>query len=233
MMADPFACTKTCFRKHRKRHDKPYACTYAQCDKRFGSKNDWKRHENSQHFQLECWKCNEKSKDNEQEVCGKVCHRRETFTNHLEKDHGLDPLTIEGKWATCRVGRNCETRFWCGFCKAVVELEGRGGLAWTERFNHIDEHFSGRNGKPKVDISEWKSVESEPLEALDFMQTGKPQERDYRGRYGSAEQSRKRHRSESGDRLSVFRRKRIRVEDGEVFWSCVCLFSKFLIVPDC
>ncbi|KAM7209200.1 hypothetical protein V8F20_000538, partial [Naviculisporaceae sp. PSN 640] len=204
-------------RKHRKRHDKPYACTYAQCDKRFGSKNDWKRHENSQHFQLECWKCDEKSKDSAGE-CGKVCHRRETFTNHLEKDHGLDPKAIEGKWAACRVGRNCETSFWCGFCETVIKLSGRNGPAWTERFNHIDEHFNGRNGKPKVDISEWKNVESESSEPLEFLQSLKPQAS--RGRPLSTEHSRKRGRSRSADGSSNLRRKKLRTEDGELFWSC-------------
>ncbi|KAK3325454.1 hypothetical protein B0H66DRAFT_529490 [Apodospora peruviana] len=201
-------------RKHMKRHDKPYACTYDQCDKRFGSKNDWKRHENSQHFQLECWKCNEKVKDSDHELCGKVCHRRETFTNHLEKEHNLGQKAIEGKWATCRVGRNCETRFWCGFCKMVVELEHRGGRAWTERFNHIDEHFNGRNGKAKMDISNWKSVESEPAPP-----------RTFRGRSDLAEPAnnglRKRHRSRSEeDASSSTRNKRFKPGDGEVFWSC-------------
>jgi hypothetical protein len=46
------------FRKHMKRHQKPYACTRVPgCDKRFGSKSDWKRHENDQHIQLQFWRC--------------------------------------------------------------------------------------------------------------------------------------------------------------------------------
>ncbi|KAM7204113.1 hypothetical protein V8F33_001748 [Rhypophila sp. PSN 637] len=215
---DQDQCTKSfsraCeLRKHQKRHDKPYACTYDTCDKRFGSKNDWKRHENSQHFQLECWRCNEKAKDSVDGLCGKVCHRRETFTNHLEKDHGLDQKAIEAKWTTCRVGRNCETRFWCGFCKAVVDLEGRNG-----RFNHIDEHFNGKNGKAKADISEWKNVESESGETFVLLQSPRPQAN--RGRLMSPDQSRKRRRSRSDDGASNYRRKKFRAEDGEVFWSC-------------
>lgn len=33
-----------------KRHDRPYGCTFSTCNKAFGSKGDWKRHENSQHI---------------------------------------------------------------------------------------------------------------------------------------------------------------------------------------
>lgn len=35
------------YRKHQKRHERPYGCTF--CSKTFGSKADWKRHEKSQH----------------------------------------------------------------------------------------------------------------------------------------------------------------------------------------
>lgn len=146
-------------KKHMKRHEKPYGCTYFNCTKKFGSKNDWKRHENSQHFQLEVWKCNEKLKDSPDSICGKACHRRETFKYHLQKDHEIqDPKAIEQKWEDCRVGRNCETRFWCGFCKKIVEIKEKGLEAWTERFNHIDDHFSGRVGE-KMMIDQWKSVD--------------------------------------------------------------------------
>jgi hypothetical protein len=151
-----------------KRHEKPYACTHSDCDKRFGSKNDWKRHENSQHIQLEFWKCAEKVKDSASSsaLCGKICHRRETFKNHLDKDHGIaDPKTVEKRCTDCRNGRNFESRFWCGFCKKTIEFGKNGGLAWSERFDHIDAHFTGKDG-PKMDIKDWKSIELEPLETF-------------------------------------------------------------------
>lgn len=150
---------KSCHRKHKKRHEKPYGCTFPQCPKRFGSKNDWKRHENSQHCQLELWKCSESSRVDPNEICGKACHRREQFKAHVSKDHGItDPAEIDRRLDYCRVGRDCESRFWCGFCKAIVETSGRGLKAGTERFNHIDDHYSGRIS-PRMDISEWKSVD--------------------------------------------------------------------------
>ncbi|RYP55378.1 hypothetical protein DL768_000133 [Monosporascus sp. mg162] len=108
-------CKKTFSRrcelkKHEKRHSKPYGCTFPTCNKRFGSKNDWKRHENSQHFLLEVW-------------------------------------------------RNCEARFWCGFCQAIIESKQKGLGAWSERFDHIDNHFAGRNNFTRKEISDWKNVD--------------------------------------------------------------------------
>jgi len=157
-------------KKHMKRHEKPYACTHSDCDKRFGSKNDWKRHENSQHIQLEFWKCSEKLTDNNRSPqpvsCGKICHRRETFKNHLDKDHGITDLkTIETRCTDCRNGRNFESRFWCGFCKKTIEFGKNGGLAWSERFDHIDAHFTGKNG-PKMDKKDWNGIEHEPPETF-------------------------------------------------------------------
>lgn len=146
-------------RKHKKRHEKPYGCTFPQCTKRFGSKNDWKRHENSQHCQFELWKCNEPSKLDPNESCGKACHRREQFKAHISRDHGItEPAEIDRRLDFCRVGRDFESRFWCGFCKNIVETSGRGLKAGTERFDHIDGHYSGRI-PPRMDISEWKSVD--------------------------------------------------------------------------
>ncbi|KAI0182910.1 hypothetical protein EV127DRAFT_40829 [Xylaria flabelliformis] len=139
-------------KKHEKRHEKPYGCTMPDCEKRFGSKNDWKRHENTQHFMLEMWRC-------DVEGCVKVCYRREHFRNHLEKDHPItDPNILEAKLERCRVGRNCEARFWCGFCQEIVEIKQKGIQAWAERFDHIDEHFSGRN-RAQREISEWKNFD--------------------------------------------------------------------------
>ncbi|KAI5926989.1 hypothetical protein F4810DRAFT_699268 [Camillea tinctor] len=147
-------------KKHEKRHQKPYGCTFQGCNKRFGSKNDWKRHENSQHFMLELWRCDEKQKENPPATCGKNFRRKEGFKHHLENHHQIKvPEIVEEKLETCRLGRNCETRFWCGFCEATVEIKEKGIKAWTERFNHIDDHFSGRNDQEQREIGEWKNVD--------------------------------------------------------------------------
>ncbi len=41
-----------------------------------------------------------------------------------------------------------------------MELKKRGLEAWTERFDHIDDHFMGKNGREKVAIGEWISVDN-------------------------------------------------------------------------
>jgi len=154
-------------KKHLKRHAKPYACTFVNCVKKFGSKNDWKRHENSQHFQLEIWRCAEKAVNRpDQTECGKVFHRRESLKAHFERDHDIHDLAaLDGKLSDCRMGRNFESRFWCGFCQKTIEPTGNGRPAHSERFNHIDDHFNGRDGMTKVDIKNWKHVDTDALEA--------------------------------------------------------------------
>ena len=64
-------------KKHKKRHAKPYGCTYPKCHKRFGAKSDWKRHENSQHFQLEAFHCDQLNSSGQK--CGQHCHRSSDF----------------------------------------------------------------------------------------------------------------------------------------------------------
>jgi hypothetical protein len=151
-------------RKHRKRHEKPYACTQEDCDKKFGSKNDWKRHENSQHMQLEFWRCTDKvAPSSGGRACTKVCHSRKTFTKHLTQAHGVtDAAALERRCVEALNGRNFESLFWCGFCRQAIPFKQHDALALSERFDHIDAHFTGKGGKPKTDISEWKSLETEP-----------------------------------------------------------------------
>ncbi|KAI9649449.1 hypothetical protein NHQ30_002025 [Ciborinia camelliae] len=146
-------------KKHMKRHERPYGCTFVGCNKIFGSKNDWKRHENSQHFQLETWRCDKEKPEGG--ACAKVSYRRQTFQDHLRKDHGMiDQDAVKINIEACRIGRNCQARFWCGFCNKLVDLKKKGLDAWTERFDHIDDHFMGRRGLPKQGIQDWIPVDS-------------------------------------------------------------------------
>ncbi|PSR85905.1 hypothetical protein BD289DRAFT_248150 [Coniella lustricola] len=139
-------------KKHLKRHNKPYGCTYTSCDKRFGSKNDWKRHENSRHFQVEQWQCHESSPDKASKICGKIYNRRELFKTHLLREHAIkDPssaiLTPENRFGT----RKSET-FWCGFCKKSIEVQTISEF-WVIRCDHIDKHFTDL-----LDISQWEPL---------------------------------------------------------------------------
>lgn len=148
--------------KHIKRHTRPYGCTFPNCARRFGSKNDWKRHENTMHYQIETWKCAElipQDGGNRTRAkipgtigttsgvqCGHLCYRRELFMEHLHEAHDLRDVQhkdyVKDQCKKRRVGRNGQCGFWCGFCKTVVQLEKTNTDAWDERFNHIDnEHF--------------------------------------------------------------------------------------------
>ncbi|KAK4225909.1 hypothetical protein QBC38DRAFT_367735 [Podospora fimiseda] len=159
-------------KKHHRRHDKPYACTFEKCDKRFGSKNDWKRHENSQHSQFEIWRCVEQviiSGTFNPTECGRVFHRRDSLQQHLERDHEIfDALQVERKLNEYRHGRNFESRFWCGFCVKTLEPQGgHVGPVHSERFDHIDRHFMGSHGYAKADISMWVGLDAEVVEIVD------------------------------------------------------------------
>ncbi|KAI9694344.1 MAG: hypothetical protein M1820_008992 [Bogoriella megaspora] len=147
--------------KHMKRHTRPYGCTFPRCKKRFGSKNDWKRHENSQHFQQETYRCrlpSSSSNPGSRPIeCAQVFYCRDTFKTHLATHHRLANSTeIESEAKVRHIGRNGQGRFWCGFCNDVIKLEQRGIDAWDERFKHIGDHFN----KEERNIGDWICLET-------------------------------------------------------------------------
>ena len=136
-------------KKHMKRHTKPYGCTYPKCHKRFGAKSDWKRHENSQHFQAEAFRC--------PKPCGELFHRIEVFKQHLKDEHKFsEEERLEEEVRNCRIGKNYQGQFWCGFCEEIIKLKEKRNAAWDERFDHIDKHFN----KDKRGIEQWFCVEA-------------------------------------------------------------------------
>lgn len=250
-LPQPLTTDKLCIRKHQKRHEKPYACTFAKCDRKFGSKNDWKRHENSQHVQLEIWRCTEmtsittttttpgdqqqRQQQPQKQECGKVCHRLESLKAHLEKAHAIhDPAVLDRKLADCRMGRNFESRFWCGFCQKTIEPTNSSGPAHSERFDHIDDHFSGKGGLPKADIKDWKHIETDPVDASPENSPGKERRASLGGAGRLAGRKRAYHEvGESG----IARTKRSKDgsgSGGKVFiWTCVrfCFLFNFSSCP--
>jgi hypothetical protein len=136
-----------------KRHDRPYGCTFSKCQKTFGSKNDWKRHENSQHYQQESWRCGEQNEDG---PCRKVFYTSESAKSHFTKAHNVNEDEVEHRIEAQRIAANNQINFWCGFCERIIDLSKRGVDGWTERIDHIDGHFMGRNGQVKQSISEWQ-----------------------------------------------------------------------------
>lgn len=156
---DSISHTNLSIRKHMKRHERPYGCTFRDCTKEFGSKNDWKRHEKSQHLQIEAWRCNMTSATGE---CGKVCYRQKTFEDHLKSTtHQIaDFDVISSKVDECKLGRDYQNRFWCGFCRRSIVLKRGGSDGWNERFDHIDAHFMGKNSFQPQRIQEWVNMET-------------------------------------------------------------------------
>ena len=155
-------------RKHKKRHTRPYGCTFATCSKSFGSKNDWKRHENTRHYQIETWRCNEVNPRSQINQCAKIFYRREQFQTHLKDVHFIkDDDVIREHCKKHRIGRNGQSGFWCGFCKKIVTLKHKGLEAWDERFDHIDkEHF-----KRGERIDDWYPLDKDiPIGSLPSVQ---------------------------------------------------------------
>ncbi|KAI9743938.1 MAG: hypothetical protein M1818_002672 [Claussenomyces sp. TS43310] len=140
-------------RKHMKRHDRPWGCTSRGCKKLFGSKADWKRHETTQHFVPESWRCTIPGINGKE--CRTVRYQSERFKEHLYEHHKMSHVT-DGKVDEYRIGNNFHTNFWCGFCQRTVDVDPKKRHdSWNERYNHIDDHFWGRNDMQKQSISEW------------------------------------------------------------------------------
>lgn len=162
----PGALTPVPYSKHMRRHEKPYGCTFQQCSKRFGSKNDWNRHESTQHPELDIWHCDGQG-------CSKTYQQKESFKDHLQKDHGMGSAgdldgaeDIDSALERCRMGRPCDARFWCGLCVRVLEIAvvDPGGNPWKTRSDHIEKHLFGRDGLRKMAISEWQQPGHEEAE---------------------------------------------------------------------
>ncbi|EME50190.1 hypothetical protein DOTSEDRAFT_68902 [Dothistroma septosporum NZE10] len=147
-------------RKHTKRHTRPYGCTFPSCVKKFGSRNDWKRHESSQHQLIEQWKCS---------LClstQRPFPQLPALLSHLHTHHNLHPHSdIDIICASSHLGREGHRHFWCGFCRRLVKQGGLepfgtgagngAGNAWDARFKHIGDHFD----KDNMDSLDWVCVE--------------------------------------------------------------------------
>lgn len=75
------------------------------------------------------------------ETCGKHLLTAEGFESHLNINHGVSLEETDATISRCKIGKNFQGTFWCGFCKKIKPSEGRRNKAWDERFNHIGGHF--------------------------------------------------------------------------------------------
>lgn len=135
-------------------------CTVRACDKRFGSKNDWKRHETNQHKDVGAWQCTVPG-------CHAIYMDLEMLRCHLQATHCFKPdKQLELFTEECSIGQANDRSFWCGFCQTIVTLghgeDGKHKLnSWNARCDHIDGHLSGKDGLELRSFSEWKFIEDQ------------------------------------------------------------------------
>ena len=142
----------TVIRKHLKRHERPYGCTYPGCLKGFGSKNDWRRHEETQHSREEMWICQQRSGCEPKRGCGQAFNKKELFRQHLRQQHRItDVSRIKG------MSKESRSHIWCGFCTKTIELDQSGFKGRNERFDHIEMHFN--QGER---ITDWVPIDRNP-----------------------------------------------------------------------
>ncbi len=139
-----------------KRHDRPYGCTHPHCWKSFGSKNDWKRHENTQHFLEETWRCQRLLPEQPDLKCPSTFKTKDEFCQHLRQHHDTTDLArFDEEAKECHIHSNGQSHIWCGFCVKIIHLHQTGIQGVDARFDHIAEHF--RKGERHT---EWIPVDS-------------------------------------------------------------------------
>lgn len=113
-----------------------YACLF--CQKTFGRKGDWKRHEGTLHELQKEWRCRESG-------CNRRFLARNKFRRHHESDHGCDDCRHDSDPAIM-TSIQTASAWGCGFCVTVL-------LTWDERVNHIGNHFESGSKRREWDFS--------------------------------------------------------------------------------
>ena len=146
--------------KNKRHYGCTYGCTFTRCDERYSKCKNWNRHEVSQHFLSEMWRCNFDGRQDDPDLgkkCSRLCHDEQGFAEHLQADHGIGAGTEESK-AQCsnmRLGRDGHYNFWCGFCDNIIKQKGIQLDAYDVRSKHIRDHFE----KDHCRIGDWIDVE--------------------------------------------------------------------------
>lgn len=145
------------------------------CTSTFGSKNEWKRHVNTQHVRLGYWRCDlcdqEERKPND-------FNRKDLFIQHIRRMHPVEKTkAVKAKSAAQKSAKNdpeeqalaaAAHRCWrhirpapeesgCLFCE--VKFNGAG--TWDERLEHIGRHleYAKKGNNDAIDPQTWKKDE--------------------------------------------------------------------------
>lgn len=167
------------------------------------------------HGQHELWKCDELYED---QICTKVHHRKEAFVHHLRTQHGIDGTKLEDKLVRCCV-REGDPRFWCGFCAEIIDTKKQGAEASKARFNHIDDHYQGRNGLPVKKPEDWLRIDGESSARGSVRQGSLVSSAPLKKASDASMQLKK--RSRDGVVLSVKRAKTASQHSASTLWECV------------
>lgn len=141
-------------RKHLKRGAQPYYCPAAKCMKRCGSKSDIMRHHNSQHDNLEKWRCGVQQ---DGLTCGKDFNHQTSLQQHLERQHKIRSDDAKGLVRKLRiVNQDYPREFWCGICGYWLGLYGEAEARRDLMFNHFEDHLDARNDEQTGSAEDWQ-----------------------------------------------------------------------------
>nr|POF26225.1 hypothetical protein CFP56_22373 [Quercus suber] len=148
------------------------------------TRNDWNRHEYTQHAKVEMWRCRLPRRG--QKTCGKVCYTVDDMRTHLKSPEHTQTL-LAGPDDECEaayIGAYGRVNFWCGFCDALIPTSSKEDLmGWAMRSKHIGDHYD----KDCRKIEDWVcGKENRPKRCV--VQRGKVVKQDSKmafGKYGS------------------------------------------------
>lgn len=147
----------TYFRKHLDRLVNMFFCT-SGCDMTFGSKDEWRRHENRVHWTFEKWKCTLPENPETAKLCDYESCYSNPFKNHLKTNHlgfaggRTGSIDVQGFKI---FKEDFPTTFWCGFCTHRLEINGDAVERIKGRLNHVEDHLKERNNWPHGTADTW------------------------------------------------------------------------------
>lgn len=163
-------------------NNRAFPCALSQygCTSTFGSKNEWKRHVNTQHMRLAYWRCDQCDCSNKRP---NDFNRKDLFIQHVRRMHpiecapapkkpskqsaknskgGTEEQTLNTIAERCLMhDRSPPARSGCHFCDATFEITSTGEQGqWDKRLEHVAQHMEAAkktDDTRKADPSTWKT----------------------------------------------------------------------------
>ena len=133
---------------NRKWPSKPYGCTFLTCNKLSCSKKDWKRHETLNIFISKLGTAMQRKLA--VPVPSKVCYPPKDLPRASgERSWYLWTWGLEYSIRCLSHWQQPPNPLLVWIMQQACRPEEQGVDAWTERFDHIDDHFIGLHGRPK------------------------------------------------------------------------------------